>query len=269
MSCQHCTLFFKSQFKARTKYLLPLFKKKCYLQRCCYQSSPTCDTKPSREMKSPLWMHQSFTLWLVKTGYYHRHFFQGRAKIQRYSSSTEILSLCCHRRPESWMLLLTLQKAPGWKGQALSWGLSVWTIYASKYGHKEGNHSISCKQWMPQGLGKFLGVCSSNGGKGKPLQSLCTYPPIHMREGISVVSTEPKFSSHETVPLPLLLCPSLWGTPCTAQHRHLSTNRDHRQQQQGYSTSSRRTKVVSLLVIIFSLKQKGKKGTFSKDNESI
>lgn len=26
MSCKHCTLFFKSQFQARTKYLLPLFK---------------------------------------------------------------------------------------------------------------------------------------------------------------------------------------------------------------------------------------------------
>lgn len=44
-------------------------------------------------------------------------FFQGRAKIQRYSSSTKILSLCCHRGPDSRVLLLALQKAPGWKGQ--------------------------------------------------------------------------------------------------------------------------------------------------------
>lgn len=185
-------------------------------------------------MESPLWIHKSFTLWLAKTGYYHSHIFKAGQIIPRYISSTKVLSLCCHRSPDSRMLLLTLQKAAGWKGQP-SVGCQFWPSMLQSKGMRRET----------TGAGKFLRVCPSNAGKGRSLQSLCACPCIHIRE-VSVISTEPKLSSHETVPLPPLFRPLLLSLNYP-MHSTADTLAQ-RQQQQGYSsTSNRKIKVVSLL----------------------
>lgn len=116
-----------------------------------YWSSPTHDTKPSRGMKSPLWMHQSFILWLVKTGYYHRHLFSRQSKNPKVQLLHQNPVTLLPQRPWLQDAAASFTEGTRLKGAAFR-GLSVFTICASKEGHKEGNHIFACKQWMPQGL---------------------------------------------------------------------------------------------------------------------
>lgn len=238
-----------------------------------YWSSPTHDTKPSRGMKSPLWMHQSFILWLVKTGYYHRHLFQGRAKIQRYSSSTKILSLCCHRGPDSRVLLLALQKAPGWKGQPSVGCLFSPSVLQSK-GTRRETTSLPVSSECHRGW-QVLGSLSFKWREGKVFtEPMCISSYSDERRGASVVSTEPKFSSHETVPLPSLLCHQLLSlgypmhsTPETPYHnqRPIVAARLllHQQQENSVLASDHLQPQAAL-----EQKEKNRR-TFSKDSESV
>lgn len=64
-------------------------------------------------------------------------------------------------------------------------GLLSLTIYASREGHKERNHTITRKLLMPQGLASSWESRPPDEREGKSLWSLCAYNPVHARKGHS------------------------------------------------------------------------------------
>lgn len=213
------------------------------------------NTKPSRGMKSPLWMHQSFILWLVKTGYYHRHLFSRQSKNPKVQLLHQNPVTLLPQRPWLQDAAASCTEGTRLKGAAFS-GLSVFTICASKEGHKEGNHIFACKQWMPQGLASSWESVLQMEGR-ESLYRTYVHILLFRWEEYQLSALSQSLAHMKQFPFHpySAISSSLWGTPCTAHQRHLITTRDQ-QWQQGYSsTSSRKIKVVSLPVITFSLKQ--------------
>lgn len=129
-------------------------------------------------MKSSLWMHQSFTLWLTKRGYYHSHL------LSRQSKNPKVQLL--HQNPvtllpqKPWLqdaAAANFTEGTRLKGAAFS-GLSVLTIYTSKGIRRETTVSpvsSECHRgWQ------VLGSLSFQWREGKVFtESMC----ISLREG--------------------------------------------------------------------------------------